>query len=556
MKTSKFLPFSLIVLLSSCSWGFRNNPADPGAVNYQGYTTVSDPNAIEAEIPADGRTLYSTTLTASKVIGAAGYELAIAESATSLETAPLYRKADYSSNGMDISASGIQDKTTYWWKVRARGADRAWGAWSAARSFTTAWSTPAATPTFNPNGGTYTTDQSVTIGCTTPNSTIYYTTDGTAPTTGSTRYTGGIAISGHGTVKTIKAIATAAGYSASGIGSATYTISYPAAATPTFNPAGGTYTTDQSVTISCTTPNSTIYYTTNGDTPTTSSTQYTVGIAVAGHGTVKTIKAIATAAGYSASGIGSATYTISYPAAATPTFSPAGGKYTTDQTVMISCTTPNSTIYYTPNGDTPTTSSTQYAGTAITATVNPPTMINAIAVAPGFSQSEVATATYRLPYSIGDTGPAGGIVFYVKGSYSNGWRYLEAAPSDQSTGTQWWNGSGTWSGAIGGAVGTGAANTAAIVATLGEGSYAAKLCADLVFGGYDDWFLPSMDELNLMYVNLKQQNRGGFASTDYWSSSELSNQFSNYAWSQTFFGGHQQSCTKDYSYHVRAARVF
>jgi hypothetical protein len=156
-------------------------------------------------------------------------------------------------------------------------------------------------------------------------------------------------------------------------------------------------------------------------------------------------------------------------------------------------------------------------------------------------------------YFIGDTGPAGGLIFYDKGSFTDGWRYLEAAPSDQSAGIQWWNGEFTTTGASGTAVGTGEANTAAIIASQGAGTYAASLCADLVLGGYDDWFLPSRDELNLMYVNLKQQNRGGFAAAWYYCSSEVSDTMT---WGQDFGNGGHFNGNKSDDGHVRAARAF
>ncbi len=167
------------------------------------------------------------------------------------------------------------------------------------------------------------------------------------------------------------------------------------------------------------------------------------------------------------------------------------------------------------------------------------------------SWSSIAMVTYA--YAVGDTGPAGGIVFYDKGSYSDGWRYLEAAPSDQSSGIQW-GGYGTTVGGTSTATGTGAANTAAIVARLGTGSsYAARVCAELVLGGYDDWFLPSRDELNQMYQ--KQGVIGGFASDSYWSSSE----YGSYgAWGQHFYNGLQYNANKDYldGLRVRACRAF
>jgi hypothetical protein len=165
--------------------------------------------------------------------------------------------------------------------------------------------TPAATPTFSPAPGTYSSAQSVSISDSTPNAAIYYTTDGSTPTTSSTQYTGPITVS---TTTTLNAIASAPNYTQSAVASATYTIQIPQAATPTFDPSGGSYVVPQSVTISDSTPNATIYYTTDGSTPTTSSSQYTGPILVV---KTTTIKAIAVASGYSASSAGSASYT--YP---------------------------------------------------------------------------------------------------------------------------------------------------------------------------------------------------------------------------------------------------
>ena len=168
------------------------------------------------------------------------------------------------------------------------------------------------------------------------------------------------------------------------------------------------------------------------------------------------------------------------------------------------------------------------------------------------TQPYVVTVT--VAYNIGDTGPAGGFVFYDKGSYSDGWRYLEAAPSDQSTGTKWDNGSFSTTGATAIAVGTGHANTTTIVSSQGAGSYAAKLCDDLNIDIYSDWFLPSKDELNQMYENLKEHGVGGFAEDEYWSSSEVND---NFAWGQDFTNSTQKSNTnKNLNRWVRAVRSF
>lgn len=188
---------------------------------------------------------------------------------------------------------------------------------------------PAATPSFSPVAGTYTSVQSVTITDATAGATIYYTIDGTTPTTSSTVYSAVITVSA---TETIKAIAVATGYIASPVGAATYTIQLPPAATPTFSPSGGTFGSTQSVAITDTTAGATIYYTTDGTTPTTSSTVYSAAVTVSA---TETIKAIATAPGYSASAVASATYAFGVPtftlalSPTTLTISPGGQVYAT-----------------------------------------------------------------------------------------------------------------------------------------------------------------------------------------------------------------------------------
>ncbi len=162
----------------------------------------------------------------------------------------------------------------------------------------------AATPTFDPPAGTYTSAQSVTIADATPNATIYYAINA-APTTSSAQYSAPITESSS---ETIEAIAVAPDFSTSAVVSAAYIINLPAA-TPTFNPPAGTYTSAQSVTIADATPNATIYYAINA-TPTTSSAQYSSPISVS---TSETIEAIATAPDSSISALTSAAYVINLP---------------------------------------------------------------------------------------------------------------------------------------------------------------------------------------------------------------------------------------------------
>jgi N-acetylneuraminic acid mutarotase len=242
-----------------------------------------------------------------------------------------------------------------------------------------------ATPTLSPASGTYTTAQTVTISDSTPGAVIYYTTDGSIPTPSSTKYTGPITVS---STETINAIATAANYVSSAVASGMYTIQLTAAM-PAFSPAAGTYTTAQTVTMSDATPGALIYYTTDGSTPTTSSTKYTGPITVS---STKTIHAIATAANYVSSAVASGMYTIQLTAAM-PAFSPAAGTYTTAQTVTMSDATTGALIYYTIDGTNPTTSSTKYTAPI---TVSSTQTIHAIAAASSYSNSAVASATYTI----------------------------------------------------------------------------------------------------------------------------------------------------------------
>ena len=251
----------------------------------------------------------------------------------------------------------------------------------------------AAIPMFSPAAGTYSGSQNVTLSSASSGAVICYNTTGSPATNGSTGcatgtlYTGPVTVSSS---ETLYAVAGGTGYNDSPVVSASYVIQ-TSVSTPTFSPAAGTYTSAQSVTISDATSNATIYYTTNGTTPTTSSTKYTGPITVS---STETLKAIAVATGNTNSAVASAAYTINpLPSVSTPTFSPAAGTYTSAQSVTISDATSGATIYYTTNGTTPTTSSTQYTGPI---TVSSTETLEAIAVATGDTNSAVASAAYTI----------------------------------------------------------------------------------------------------------------------------------------------------------------
>ncbi len=153
------------------------------------------------------------------------------------------------------------------------------------------------------------------------------------------------------------------------------------------------------VTISCTTVGATIHYTTDGSTPTTTSTIYNSPIDVTGDGSVTTIKAVAAKSGMATSAIASGTYTIDYSQVATPQFSPTAGTYTSDQSVVISCATAGTTVYYTVDGTPPTTSSDSYSIPIAVMGDGKVTTITAIAAKDGMKTSEVSQATYAIQYS-------------------------------------------------------------------------------------------------------------------------------------------------------------
>jgi hypothetical protein len=165
--------------------------------------------------------------------------------------------------------------------------------------------------------------------------------------------------------------------------------------------------------------------------------------------------------------------------------------------------------------------------------------------------AESVTSTCGL--SIGDT-YQGGIIFYLDASGCHG---LIAAPGDQSTSAAWWNGSNMDTRAYGSGLFEGKYNTKMINWQQGGTTSAAAICANY---GDGKWYLPSIEELNLMYENIGQGNAlglgniGGFVNAYYWSSTEHDN---DSAWLQSFNYGDQVSTSKSLPYYsVRAVRAF
>ncbi|WP_320128424.1 chitobiase/beta-hexosaminidase C-terminal domain-containing protein [uncultured Sphaerochaeta sp.] len=317
----------------------------------------------------------------------------------------------------------------------------------------------------------------------------------------------------------------------------------------------------QSVTLTSATEGATIYYryATGGDDPSgayTEGTSFTVTV-----GLSLKVEAYATNDGLEASAIVSA----NYEPATIPTFSPSSATFTDTQEVTMASAA-GSTIYYTTDGTTiPTTSSSSLiSGGSIT--VSSTTTIQAMAVKIGMVNSTTAEGTYtqEAGYKIGDEGPAGGIIFYVNTDHTYGsWTYLEAAKTDE--GTYKWGGFGTEVTGTSEAIGTGETNTEAIVTVidkLGETNYAAKVCYDktVTFDGttYDDWFLPSLNELEKMYLNLFKNKLGNFKAEDFYLSSYERSQ--GEAWGMPFTSeetfAYTGKTTDSANFHVRAIRSF
>jgi hypothetical protein len=322
-------------------------------------------------------------------------------------------------------------------------------------------------PSFGLAEGTYTSFQSITLNCATIGATIRYTTDGSIPTSDSQIYTGCFNITKS---TTVKAFAQKAGLHDSDITSATYTLSikigdvdgngfidtfdyllmlkyangtiddFPVeddlwigdldgdglinntdvslmrqkifgeigffpkeqVKAPSFSLAEGTYSSTQAVTLQSATEGAIIRYTTDGTMPSSTSELYTGPITVSNS---ETIKAYASKEGMVDSDIASATYTI-ISKVENPVISPAGGTYTSIQTVTLNCATEGAAIRYTTDGTTPTSTSPVYTGPI---TVASSKTIKAYASKEGMVDSEISTAEYQLAIGVGDVNGDGNV---------------------------------------------------------------------------------------------------------------------------------------------------
>jgi hypothetical protein len=192
----------------------------------------------------------------------------------------------------------------------------------------------------------------------------------------------------------------------------------------------------------------------------------------------------------------------------------------------------------------------------------------------GTNVSVTGAGTTANPYIVNATSGGGGFTHYIGEQYGGGvifhlWKDnagvehgLIVAVTDQSTSQAWSNVGSTLIGSSAQSSWDGLSNSNAIVGQAGHTSSAAKLCLDLESGGQNDWYLPAIDELSLLWHNRFNVNKalstiGGATvlpnSVYYWSSTEYD---ATFVFSFTFYFGHQLSRDKTSTYRVRAVRAF
>ena len=239
-------------------------------------------------------------------------------------------------------------------------------------------------PVFSVAAGMYTVEQTVSITDRETSATIYYTTDGSTPTTASSLYSSPLSISDS---VTLKAVAVKSGYAASSVTEAVYTIDYTKVPKPLFSLASGNFNNDQQVTISSTKAGVSFYYTIDGSTPTASSTHYTNPITISGN---TVLKAIGTFTGLTNSDITSATYNFT---CVDPIASIAAGTWGATRIITLASNTANTTIYYTLDGTAPTQSSSIYTEPL---QLYKTTTLSFIATRNNYASSAVVTNAYTI----------------------------------------------------------------------------------------------------------------------------------------------------------------
>ena len=172
--------------------------------------------------------------------------------------------------------------------------------------------------------------------------------------------------------------------------------------------------------------------------------------------------------------------------------------------------------------------------------------------------STTTTTTTAASYTVGQSALGGKIAYILQpgdpGYISGETHGLIATAADITSSAEWGCETVRLTGAMGSALGTGAQNSVDILAECADLGTAARLCANTIQDGYSDWYLPSQDELNKLYLN--RTAIGGFTSGGYWSSTQFEFEVNNHAVYQLFSNGAQNGISKDSLFNVRAVRSF
>ncbi|MGA1465260.1 MAG: chitobiase/beta-hexosaminidase C-terminal domain-containing protein, partial [Balneolaceae bacterium] len=245
----------------------------------------------------------------------------------------------------------------------------------------------AEAPVVSPDAGTYVDEVEVTLSTPTEGASIFYTLDGSDPTVESSQYEGALVLTES---TTVKAIAGGVGFVTSDIVEAVYEVLITAEQ-PMIFPESGTYVDVVEISMSTQTDGASIWYTTDGSTPTpnANSQLYTEAFSITESATVK---AIAGGEGFATSEVTEAEYEVLITAEA-PLFSSVAGTYADSVEIALSSETPGVSIYYTTDGEDPSTGSTLYTSPLL---ITETTTLKAIAAGDGYVTSDVSEAEYLI----------------------------------------------------------------------------------------------------------------------------------------------------------------
>jgi len=376
---------------STWSWG-SNATAQLGTGNYTQYTSPQEILGVTGVTQIEAGPNFSLALVGDWVVSAWGVGGLLGNGSTSNSTLPvmlwslppIVAIAAGDAHGLALA----QDGSIWSWGTGTSG--QMGDGTTLARSTPVKVAEPdfawkAGTPTFNYVSNTYNTTLSVTIATSTSGAILYYTTDGTTPTTSSPVYGGPVSIT---QTTTLLAKAVKAGLSDSNVASALYTLQ---AAALGVSPFGGTYNASQTVTLTCSSPGVTIRYTTNGLDPTAGDPGISSGQTVSVSQSL-TLKASAWRTGWVTSSVSTANFTLKV---APPSLNPSGGVYATAQNVTLSTTTTGAVIRYTLKGLEPTEADPVVASGS-TVAVGRSATLKAKAFRAGWTASDTGAASFVL----------------------------------------------------------------------------------------------------------------------------------------------------------------